>query len=48
MALNLFVGAAVLVFDSWMPQAQAARVPLWLVVAELSAVLVDRRLDHRL
>lgn len=48
MALNLFVGSAVVVLGAWVPDAQAVRMPLWLTVAALSAVLVDRRFDARL
>jgi hypothetical protein len=48
MALNLFIGCSVIVLGTWMPDAQSLRVPLWLTVAAISAVLVDRRLGRRL
>lgn len=48
MTLSLFVSCAVLLLGLWMPEAQALRVPLWLDVAALTAVLLVRRLDRRL
>lgn len=48
MALSLLIAFAILILGLWMPDARTDRVWLWLVGAALSAVLVDRKFDHRL
>jgi uncharacterized membrane protein len=46
--LNLFVGFAIFSLAAWMPEAKMSRVPLWLLIAAFTGILLDRRFDKRL
>lgn len=41
-ALNIFVGTSVLALGAWMPDEKILRVPLWLMIALLTGMLLDR------